>query len=188
MICCRMSALPAARISLRLRDINQLFNSLDPSPFLDRDLDRDVEEFIVSWARESRRNLPFEVVIHLGTNPDPHRAQEAQDAVRRYFVARAELKQRELHQLLRRAYFVLTIGVLFLTTCLSVAAMARRVFSEGTADIVREGMVIVGWVAMWRPLEIYLYDWWPFRKDWLLLQRLADAEVRLVPPVTTPAV
>ncbi len=184
-----MSALPTARISLRLRDISQLFNSLDPSPFLDRDLDRDAEEFIVSWARESHRNLPFELVIHLGTPPpDQRSAEEAQNAVRHYFAARAELKQRELHQLLRRAHFVLAIGLLFLTTCLSVAGMASQVFSEGMADVVREGMIIVGWVAMWRPLEIYLYDWWPFRKEWRILQRLADAQVRLVPPEARPTV
>ena len=37
-----------ARIQLRLRELAQLFNSMDPSPFLDRDLDADAEEFIVS--------------------------------------------------------------------------------------------------------------------------------------------
>jgi len=39
-------------ISLKLRDLNQLFNSMDPSPFIEKDLDDDAEEFIVSWAQE----------------------------------------------------------------------------------------------------------------------------------------
>jgi hypothetical protein len=43
---------------------------------------------------------------------------------------------------------------------------------------------IVGWVAMWRPLEIYLYDWWPVRADLRLLQRLARMKVRLQLPPT----
>ncbi len=182
-----MTASQTNRISLRLRDINQLFNSLDPSPFLDRDLDRDAEEFIVSWARESNRNLPFELVIHLGTVPDERSAEEAQNAVRHYFAARAEMKQNELHQLLKRAHFVLAIALLFLTTCLSVAGIAGRVFTESVADVVRESMMIVGWVAMWRPLEIYLYDWWPFRRQWRILQRLSAARVSLVPAPIKPA-
>lgn len=44
-----------ACIEVRLRDLGQLFNSLDPSPFLDRDLDAEAEKFIVSWAHELPR-------------------------------------------------------------------------------------------------------------------------------------
>src|SRR4051812_36598729 len=36
------------RMNLKLRELAQLFNSMDPSPFLDRDLDHDAEEFIVA--------------------------------------------------------------------------------------------------------------------------------------------
>jgi len=35
--------------------------------------------------------------------------------------------------------------------------------------------VIGGWVALWRPLEIFLYDWWPIvgqRKTYALLSTL----------------
>ena len=35
---------------------------------------------------------------------------------------------------------------------------------------------------MWRPLEIYLYDWWPVRDEWRTLQRLARMHVRLISP------
>ncbi|HKM82407.1 MAG TPA: hypothetical protein VJY15_15780, partial [Candidatus Acidoferrum sp.] len=45
-------------ISLKLRDMNQLFNSMDPSPFIEKDLDDDAEEFIVSWAQEFPHNAP----------------------------------------------------------------------------------------------------------------------------------
>ncbi len=48
--------------------------------------------------------------------------------------------------------------------------------------ILQEGLAIVGWVAMWKPLEIYLYDWWPLRMEWRDLQRLARMRVRLLPP------
>lgn len=41
-------------ISVKLRDINQLFNSMDPSPFIEKDLDDKAEEFIVGWRASSR--------------------------------------------------------------------------------------------------------------------------------------
>ena len=42
-------------IELRLNNVGQPFNTMDPSPFHERDLDHDAEEFILSWAREHEK-------------------------------------------------------------------------------------------------------------------------------------
>lgn len=175
-----MSASHPARINLKLRELSQLFNSMDPSPFLDRDLDDDAEEFIVSSARELHGAHSYELTVHLGTPPDAQRAAETEHAVQHYFAARAELKHREFRLLLRRGHSVLLIGLLFLTNCLALSGLATKLAPNQLGEILREGLIIVGWVAMWRPLEIYLYDWWPLRQEWLGLQRLAKMRVRVV--------
>jgi hypothetical protein len=169
-----------ARINVKLRDLSQLFNSMDPSPFLDRDLDHDAEEFIISWSRELPRGENLELVIHLGTPPEAERLNELEAAVQHYFHSRAELKQRELRQLLRQGHFSLSIGLLFLCLCLFASGLAVKLGHEPVAGIVREGLIIAGWVAMWRPLETYLYDWWPLRDDGRILQRLARMRVRVI--------
>jgi hypothetical protein len=177
-----MSASHAARINLKLRELNQLFNSMDPSPFLDRDLDDDAEEFIVSSARELHGSRAFELTVHLETPPDMQRAAETEHAVQHYFTARAELKNREFRLLLRRGHSVLLVGLLFLTSCLVLSGLVTKIIPSQVGKILHEGLIIVGWVAMWRPLEIYLYDWWPLRQEWIGLQRLAKMRVRLVYP------
>lgn len=171
-----------ARINLKLRELSQLFNSMDPSPFIDRDLDGDAEEFIVSWARELPRNRRFELVIHLASVPDPGKAAEVESAVQHYFASRALMKRREFQQLLRRGHMSLSIGLIFLTACLLASGLAGKLGHASAAVIMHEGLLIAGWVAMWRPLEIYLYDWWPLRQEWRTLQRLSRMHVRLVPP------
>ena len=169
----------SARIEVRLRELAQLFNSLDPSPFIDRDLDADAEEFIVSWARELPHHGELELVIHLATPPEPARAAGAEEAVRHYFASRAEIKRRELRQLFRRGRASLSIGVLFLAGCFGLGVLLRPILPAGWNEFVELGLHIVGWVAMWRPLEIYLYDWWPVRNDLRLFERLARMPVRL---------
>jgi hypothetical protein len=47
------------------------------------------------------------------------------------------------------------------------------------AGVLRESILIGGWVAMWRPLEIFLYDWWPIRADVRLYERLSAMPVRV---------
>ncbi len=168
-------------ISLRLRELSQLFNSMDPSPFLDRDLDGDAEEFIVGWARE----LPpaeLKLVINLTIHPTAERAAETQEAVRHYFAARADNKRREFRQLMRRGRVSLLIGLVFLAVCLTIGNLFEKLGVSALSGILKESFIIVGWVAMWRPLEIYLYDWWPMRAELRVFQRLSRMQVELVLP------
>src|SRR5688572_2157162 len=103
------SAAAPTVISLRLRELSQLFNSMDPSPFIDRDLDGDAEDFIVSWAQELPPNHELKLVIDLALPPSAERAAETRDAVRHYFGERAESKRREFRQLMRRGRISLVI-------------------------------------------------------------------------------
>lgn len=172
-----------ARIELRLRELAQLFNSMDPSPFVDRDLDQDAEEFIHGWAREHPADREFELVVHLEIMPPADRVAGAENAVHRYFASRAEMKGRELKALLRRGRVSLLAGLLFLGGCYLLSLLIGRLGLLGAFSAVgQEGLAIVGWVAMWRPLEIFLYDWWPVREEQTMFRRLARMNVRLVLP------
>ena len=172
-------------MELRLREIAQLFNSLDPSPFLHRDLDAKAEEFIVGWASEIPSHRELALVIHLTAATSAPTA-DVPGAVRAYFLDRAEQKQREFLQLLGRGRTSLLVGVLFLAGCLGGAELIKRLPFASVTGVVRESLLIIGWVSMWRPLEIYLYDWWPLRAERRNLQRLARMEVNvIVPPLTS---
>jgi len=171
-----------AKIEVRLRELAQLFNSMDPSPFLDRDLDGDAEEFIVSWAREHPADHEFELAIHLLGPPPADRAAGVEAAVRHYFGVRAQMKKHEFRLLMRRGRQSLLIGLVFLAGCLFLGEFVPRLLSGTTAGIVHESLTILGWVAMWRPLQIYLYDWWPLFEEQRLFERLARMHVRIILP------
>jgi hypothetical protein len=51
-------------IEVRVDELSQLLDTLDPFPFRERDLDKDAEEYIVGWAREFPRDQPISIVIH----------------------------------------------------------------------------------------------------------------------------
>lgn len=171
-----MSAPPHV-LKLRLRNLAQLFNSMDPSPFIERDLDADAEEFIASWARELPAGGEGELAIHL-TDPTPaENAAAVGEAVRAYFATRAVMKGRELNHLLKRGRLSLIVGTSFLVTCLILGELVGKIQLGTATDILREGLTIVGWVAMWRPLEIYLYDWWPLFEERRRLELLSRLRV-----------
>ncbi|MBI5382916.1 MAG: hypothetical protein HZA31_13540 [Opitutae bacterium] len=171
-----------ARIEIRLRELAQLFNSMDPSPFIDRDLDDDAERFIVSWARELPTEQEFELVLHLATAPHSDRSAGVEAAVQHYFANRAEMKRREFRLLLRHGRLSLLVGLSFLTLCLLLGQAVQSLGPTTINTVVKESLAIGGWVAMWRPLQIYLYDWWPLREELRVLERLGRMRVQVEVP------
>ena len=175
-----MSTPPVHRIELRLREVAQLFNSLDPTPFHHKDLDPDAEEFIESWALEFPPDSRFQITVHLQqmhAEGDP--GALVTEAIHNFFDYKAELSRRELRQLLLQGRTSLVIGLAFLALCL-LAANAIGEFASGTVlTIGRESLTIGGWVAMWRPIQIFLYDWWPLRRRGRIYRNLARAQVRV---------
>jgi hypothetical protein len=166
-------------IELRVDEVAQLFHTLDPFPFRERDLDASVEEFVVGWAGELPRSQPLRIRVHL---PPAELAREEAghigDAIRNYFSYRAEVASWELHDLFRNGRISLAIGLAVLAACVTVGAVAGRFLPSGyLRGFFNEGLVIVGWVANWRPIETFLYDWAPIIRRRDLRRRLARAVV-----------
>lgn len=168
-------------IDVHVAELRQLFNSIDPSPFHQKDLDAKAEEFIVEWARDLPREACLALLVHLdrpeGLADD---ASVLREAVREFFRRRAESTRRRLRELFRVARTSLLIGLAFLGVSLLLGDFIGNALRDNRfGALLRESVLIAGWVAMWRPLEIFLYDWWPIRAEARLFDRLAAMPVRI---------
>jgi hypothetical protein len=176
------AAEPPRLIEVKVQTLHQLFNSMDPSPFHERDLDHDAEQFILSWAQEYPIRVPLKLVVHLGQKPEASEVDHLlAESVHHYFAYRYELNLREFRRLMREGWTSLLIGFTFLALCVTVAQTAATHLGQ-LQVILREGLTIIGWVAMWRPLDIYLYRWWPLRRLGKVLRKLGEMPVELRTP------
>lgn len=176
-------------IEVHVGELNQLFNAMDPAPFRERDLDPNAEEFIVGWAREMHEDRPLALVVHLDREPGTEEAATTlKGAVMMFFSERAKVTRQKLRLLLRNGRISLVIGLVFLAASVLVGDVLAGMLEEGRfAGVIRESLLIGGWVAMWRPLEVFLYDWWPVRREARLFDRLANMPVRIVQDGTPAA-
>lgn len=169
-----------ASIEISLGRLQQLFNSLDPSPFHDRDLDHDAEEYIVGWAEEIALPRPLKLIIYLPQDQLGGVDQEVLErAIHNYFAYQQRQSQRRFRLLVRDGRIALSIGIIFLFVCILIRQIAYSFGSGTVSEIIAEGMLIAGWVAMWRPLEILLYDWWPIRRRTRVFGKLSTMPVVL---------
>jgi hypothetical protein len=172
-----------ANIELRVEKIAQLFDTLDPLPFRDRDLDRDAEEFIVGWARELPTSAAIHITVHVPVSETGgEHARELGRAIASYFDSRAKAVSNDLKELFRVGRYSLAIGLVVLAMCVTASHFVAGVEpSVGLGRFLEESLIILGWVANWRPIEIFLYEWYPLVRRRSLFRRLAAAEVQLRP-------
>jgi hypothetical protein len=169
-------ALPAGCeiIEVRVAEPNEVFHAIDASPHRDRQLDPGVEEFIVNRAGDVPGAAPIGLMVHVDRAAGADEAADLMSAIHQCFGRRGAAARRELRELFWRGRVSLVIGLAFLGVLGGLAqALAATTDGGRLASIVRESLIIGGWVAMWRPLEIFLYDWWPIRAQAKRYDRLA---------------
>ena len=166
-----------ADIEIRLERLEQLYDLLDPAPFRDKALDRAAEAYLLECAEDAPGDEPLRLRVCV---PPALVARESEvaEAVHTHFGwlwARAD-KRRAARSRMHR--FAMLLGVVVLLAALGL----RGLFAEGggIAEVLREGLLILGWVALWRPVEWVLFDTWDHRQRRSALKRLATAEVCLV--------
>lgn len=167
-------------VELRLDRIPRLYNSLDPAPFHEKELEAAADDYIVGSA-EDAGGRPIRLIVML---PDAELAQpEARHvpaSIRHHFELRRDSERRLLRGTWRRGRMALLIGIAFLAVCLFARSLLLA-SSSTVAHIVAEGLLIAGWVAMWGPLDIFLYGWWPTWSRYKLFDRLTRLEVEMRP-------
>jgi len=168
-------------IEVTLRNSRQLFDSRDPSPFIERDLDDKAREYIVSVTRKFSPHSHFKIIFYFSEElHDQITPQIIEEAVHNYFSYNAELTRKKIRHTLKQGRFALLTGIITLVTCLSLSLWIGKQQSLLFSTILKEGLMILGWVAMWRPMDVFLYSWWPQIEDRRILRKLANAPVETV--------
>jgi hypothetical protein len=175
-------------IEIKLNQLQQVFNSLDPSPFLDRDLDDNAENYIINSVDDFPLNTPLKLVFYLPSNEQNTARHLLPSALHNYFDYRQQGEQRKLRTIWRQGRISLIIGLAFLFVCLSLSELISRFGTDTFIHFLEEGLLISGWVALWRPLEIFLYEWWPVSHQQKIFAKLAyiPMEIRLLEEPSTP--
>jgi hypothetical protein len=109
-------------IDLKVRHSRQLFDTRDPAPFRERDLDADAVEYLLAAAQEIPRKRPLTVVVMISEEPEPRLAPAViVEAVHGHFTYEGEQVERRLREHVRRGQMILGVGLTVLVVFLTLA-------------------------------------------------------------------
>jgi hypothetical protein len=183
-------------IDIKLRSADQVFDGRDPAPFHERDLEEAAVEYILGAVQEIPPKAPFKMVFWIAdTRALQMPVATFVGAVRAHFTYEVERLRRRIREHVRQGEITLMVALVALAFFLTLAELTRFLPPGTFHQILREGLIIIGWVVMWRPLELLLYDWWPMVRQRRLCERVVEAEITveegqgagetLLPPIAT---
>lgn len=169
-------------IDVHISSMDQFYNQLDPSPEEEKDLNEETETYIRNAVEdltpEERKRA--RVVLYLSPNLYQNTTTRGnmERAVTANFAYRLYHENRKYAFAMERGRRYLIRGLIFLVVCLVISSVLTRIFADNDINLaLAQSFVIIGWVALWKPVEFYLYD----RRD--LLDDLAVLDALTTMPV-----
>ncbi len=165
-------------IEVRIKSALQLFDARDPAPFRERDLDDDFVEYIVTSAREFSHKTALKIVIYIDSVETTDLSNNSiREAIQSFLYYQIDLIQSDLKTYIRRSQLFLLIGLAMLVTCISIAQNLEVPNPPGAIGVLREGVVIFGWVSIWKPIELILFDWYPLYEKLKFYKKILATEI-----------
>ena len=169
-----------SEIQLPLQGVDQILLKTGTSGYSRRMLNEDVEEFIIEAAESFPRKNAIAITITLPVK-EIARASEVETAIASHFGylrRRSEKKRKHTLQVGWRSLF---IGFAFLVLVFVLTKIGDRILpTGGLSAMIRESLVILGWVAMWRPADLLLYEWHQFKRDATLFGRIEKSKFQVI--------
>jgi hypothetical protein len=171
-------------ITLRLDHLSQLITSPSGDPFSDEPLLVSGMDWILdelSTHELGRRARTRATIVLSKGSLDPRLATRVRGAVKRYCQSQILHNQHALVALRWQGVKALQMGIVFLAGCLLLST-----FLSGTALVsgflgtfLSNGLEIAGWVSLWHPIEIFLYEWWPYWRENQLYTSVMNMQIVL---------
>ena len=168
------------QIEIELKSLMQIFNSFDPAPFHEKELDASAEVYIYNLVAEFPLKTPLELMIYLPSSETGKETGETlKEAIKNHFSYKNLLTDIELRRFLQRGRRNMAIAIVFLFLCLLIIGLLSTVEGGLLKTMLSEGLTIIGWVAMWEPVNVFLYGWWPLVQKKNIYNKILGMDVKV---------
>ena len=166
-------------INILVMNISELLR-LPVSPYRKRSLKTDAEKYIVEEAEALPRKREIIMKINLALSDVKYRDDVA-PAIQRHFCYRREQSQKKFKRVFHYGWRMLLIALGLLAVIFSLTEIAVRFMPDNRiVQFIRESFIILGWVVLWRPMDLLLYDWYPIKQNINLFDRLEHSKVQVI--------
>jgi hypothetical protein len=151
-----------------IKDIFQYNNSLN----------KEFEEYIFNSIKNYDLDKNIRLKIHVYKKEDSY--DNLKLAIQNHFQFRTKQISLQLKQQFKQWIINMIIGILFLVLCLILVEILDMFSYINIIKILKESLLIIGWVALWEPVTFILFGWRIIKRDELLYKKLSNITINIV--------
>lgn len=163
-------------IDIYIRSSNEIFKQFNFSSPMGKVLRGDIESYIYESIKDFPENKKVILKVHMLTAIEKESAWVA-EAIQKHF----HLKLEENDRLVKRKFSHwcgnMIIGILFLIFCLMLVQLLDSLQDLNAVKIIKESLMIIGWVAIWEPTTFILFQWRGIKKSRSYYRRICSMPV-----------
>ncbi|WP_321507104.1 hypothetical protein [uncultured Methanoregula sp.] len=169
-------------IEIKLSSIVQMFNTFDPAPFHEKELDSEAEKYIVNIVNDFPAKTQFKIIFYLPAElTASEEAKKIAPAIHNHFRYKMLVADQKFRSRFRYGRTAMLIGLGFLAIALFVRFLISSYSSQLIAQLLADTMLIIGWAAMWEPVTILLYELWPVIQLKKTYERISNMALEIRP-------
>jgi len=178
-------------ISLSLDSVEHLFVAPQFNPFAEKEVELLGQSGLARVLKKMepgslRHGVKVRLTVLLPpTQITPDLPERVNKALLRYCQAQIE----DNHLRIKRTIWIglrgFPFGLLFLGVCMGLSAtFSSQVLTfipENLNNLLAEGLIVIGWIALWNPVSAFIYDWVPFWRENQVYRTMMTMDIRFQP-------
>jgi len=182
-------------ITLNLDQAEYFFVAPDLDPLHQKALYEAGVDTVFTKVRACRRRDAVHLTLLLP--PDqatPGLELQLKEALNDYCIFKVNEFQQSLNMQRRLGRRTLWVGLTILAICLVLSALGNVILTNATNNFMialggfmYNGFMIIGWVSLWTPTSMLLFDWWPDEVSKRTYLKMAEMPVVIRPEPSATA-
>ncbi|MDP4090062.1 MAG: hypothetical protein Q8930_12430 [Bacillota bacterium] len=167
-------------LHIYIENLENLYTETNYSSERSKALNPDLEKYILNSIQNYRLKTNIRLVIHLPMGISAQNISEIKRSFYDYFSLRAKETDSHLKRKFRQWRLNLSIGTVFLAVCLAVLEMFEGKTETNGVKLLKESLLIMGWVSLWEPITFILFGWHPILKKKMYLKKLSSTPISIL--------
>jgi hypothetical protein len=167
----------AADINVIVKDSKDIFEHFGFRSLEDKVMNAGLETYIINSIKSYPLKKKVNIIISFMQEIEQVDITSIEKIIHTHFMYKAEETDLNLKQQFRQWKINMSIGVLFLVLCLILVEILERFSSTNIVKIIKESLLIIGWVALWEPITFILFGWRSVKRNKLYYEKLSHIAI-----------
>ncbi|MEG0775209.1 hypothetical protein [Clostridium sp.] len=167
-------------LNIDIKNIGDLLKNDGSIASVEESLSKAIEEYLFKVVKCYPISQRIKLLIIIKESKNPGNDDEIEEIVHSHFCYKVKETQIYLKEQFRQWGINFFIGILFLILCLIIGGILDKFSHISMIKIIKESLLIIGWVALWEPVSFILFGWRVINRDKNYYKKLCSIPIDVV--------